>query len=226
MTNDELKKWFWDKYNSCYCVTHSEYPRSILMYYDKNFSRQKKLARVLDQDLIYPTKAEGTCLFEQDYKNNWLNCDYKEIWSFFEENYSNKYQEIRDLIKGWLEEVQKLTVLTPLGINQLPYTQLEEVQKLTVLTPIKNLKTTKIKLEEVQKLTVLTPICDSEVFDSRLEEVQKLTVLTPIGMVDVLGTELEEVQKLTVLTPITGIWSPSLVLEETSKLNILNKKKI
>jgi len=135
MSDEELKDWFWNKFNSCYYVKHEDYPDSIFMYYDKNFYRQKKLARVLEQEIIYPTKVDGTCLFEQDYKNNYLWCDNKEIWSFFEKKYSYNDIEIRDLIKSWLVEYSKLQVLTPL----IPYIAasalLVEYSKLQVLTP-------------------------------------------------------------------------------------------
>jgi len=135
MTNEELKDWFWNKFNSCYCVKHEDYPESLFMYYDKNFYRQKKLARVLEQEVIYPSKVDGVCLFEQDYENNYLWCDNKEIWSFFKENSNYNYQEIRDLIKGWLVEPSKLHVLTPLLGSIKSVNKLVEPSKLHVLTP-------------------------------------------------------------------------------------------
>jgi hypothetical protein len=86
MTKEELSKWFWNKYNSCYQVVHKDYPESIFIFYDEQFLRQKKLARVLNEEIKYPSEIKGICLFEQDYKNKWFNCNYKEIWSFFECN--------------------------------------------------------------------------------------------------------------------------------------------
>ena len=180
MTNEELKKWFWDKFNSCYYVKHSDYPESLFMYYDKNFARQKKLARVLDQDLIYPSKIEGICLFEQDYKIEWLVCNYKEIWSFFENNSTYNYIKIRDLIKGWLEEAQKLTVLSPTPEEHKLLQQLEEAQKLTVLSPNTETTTPRTSLEEVQKLTVLSPKMFRQKNKQLLQESIKLSILTPI----------------------------------------------
>jgi hypothetical protein len=44
MVKEELSKWFWDKFNSCYPVVHEDYPKIIFMFYDENFLRQKKLA--------------------------------------------------------------------------------------------------------------------------------------------------------------------------------------
>ncbi|MCK9417667.1 hypothetical protein M0Q97_13575, partial [Candidatus Dojkabacteria bacterium] len=63
----KLKKWFFDKYNSCYPVIHEDYPNRIFMLYDEQFLRQKKLARILDEELVYPTDFKGKCLFQQDY---------------------------------------------------------------------------------------------------------------------------------------------------------------
>ena len=115
MTEEQLKIWFWDKFNSCYSVKHDNVPHSIYMYYDINFIRAKKLANILNKDVEYPTEIKGVCLFEQDFKNEWLCCDYDKIWTFFKNNYSSNYQEIRKLIKGWLEEHHKLKVLTPVS---------------------------------------------------------------------------------------------------------------
>ena len=113
MTKDELKIWFWDKFNSCYILNHSIYPDSIYMIYDINFIRTKKLANILNKEVEYTTEIKGDCLFEQDFNNECLWCNYREIWSFFEQYYSSNYQEISDLIKGWLEEHDKLKVLIP-----------------------------------------------------------------------------------------------------------------
>ena len=113
MTKEELKDWFWDKFNSCYLVKHNDYPNSVFMFYDTNFVRSKKLANILDKEVEYPKEPKGKCLFELDFKNKYLFCDYDNIWTFLELNYSINYQEIKKLIKYWLEEHNKLKVLTP-----------------------------------------------------------------------------------------------------------------
>ena len=118
MTKDELKIWFWDKFNSCYSVIHDDYPDTIFMCYDINFIRAKKLANILNKDVEYTTEVKGVCLFHQDFKNSYLFCSYYEIWLFLVYNYSGNYQEISKLIKGWLEEHDKLKVLTPIVYYQ------------------------------------------------------------------------------------------------------------
>ena len=135
MTKEELKIWFWNKYNNCYPVVHEDYPKSIFMYYDEQFIRQKKLSRIVGEEIEYPEKVIGTCLFEQDYKNGWFNIDYNEITSFFYKNYSYKWFEVKELIHVWLKEDTKLKVLTPVTLSVRIILVLKEDTKLKVLTP-------------------------------------------------------------------------------------------
>jgi len=117
MNKDELKKWFWNKFNSCYPFINKDYPKSIFMYYDPKFVRELKLCRLTGQEFVYNSKPSGICLFELDYKNEWFNIDYYEITSFLEEYYSSDYQEIRELIDSWLIENVKLRVLKTFSIK-------------------------------------------------------------------------------------------------------------
>ncbi|MCK9415977.1 hypothetical protein M0Q97_04885 [Candidatus Dojkabacteria bacterium] len=114
MTKEELSKWFLNKFNSCYPVIHKDYPEIIFMFYDEQFLRQKKLSRVLDEELIYPStvKVKGKCLFKLDYENGYFhNCN--EIWLFLKDNYlSSKYHDIQDFIQSLLEEHDILTCST------------------------------------------------------------------------------------------------------------------
>ena len=157
MRKEELKDWFWDKFNSCYCVKHDDLSDSIFMIYDINFIRAKKLANIINKDVEYPTEVKGVCLFEQDLKNEWLCCDYEKIWTFFKNNYSGNSQEISDLIKGWLEEHNKLKILTPNSWYSIGVIALEEHNKLKILTPMYLYFHQFSMLEEHDKLKVLTP---------------------------------------------------------------------
>jgi hypothetical protein len=155
---EELSKWFRNKFNSCYPVVHEKYPENIFMFYDEQFLRQKKLARVLNENIIYPKEVKGKCLFRQDYKNHNFWCDYDEIWSFFERNYSTNYTHIQTFIRSLLEEYDKLIVLTPEELNYDVLKGLEEHDKLIVLTPkILQIELSTDSLGESDKLIVLTP---------------------------------------------------------------------
>ena len=135
MTKKELSKWFWNKYNSCYPVIHEDYSDNIFMIYDENFLRKKKLARVLNEDLVYPKEVKGKILFRQDYKNDRFWCDDIEIWSFFKRNYSSNYTDIQTLIKNLLVEHDKLQALTPIPYMVNKAELLVEHDKLQALTP-------------------------------------------------------------------------------------------
>ena len=112
MNKEELKEWFWDKFNNCYFVVHEDYPRSLLMYYDEKFIRKMKLFKLSGKKIEQPNKPSGICLFEQDYKNGYFYMNYDEISLFLYENYSYNWLEIRKLVDSWLKEADKLNVLT------------------------------------------------------------------------------------------------------------------
>ena len=201
MTDEELKKWFWDKFNSCYYVKHKDYPESLFMFYDKNFTRQKKLARVLDKEIIYSNIVDGICLFEQDYKYKRFDCDYSKIWSFFEKNYSSKYNDIQSFIESILDEHNKLEVLTPRNTIPSFSKLLDEHNKLEVLTPFERRLLYNTRLDEHNKLEVLTPKMKIFAPNKRLEDASKLKVLTPLCSLACGVLWLEDASKLEVLTP-------------------------
>ncbi len=178
MNKEEISKWFWNKYNSCYPVVHEDYPESIFMFYDEQFLRQKKLSRVLDENIVYPKKVKGKILFRQDYKNYFFGCDNKEIWSFFERNYSSNYTDVQTFITNLLEEHDKLSVLSPFYLQQPNTSQLEEHDKLSVSPFMPCIATVK-QLEEHDKLSVLSPNINGNIM---LEEHDKLSVLKPVSL--------------------------------------------
>jgi len=172
MDKVELNIWFRNKFNNCYYVIHDDYPENIFMYYDPQFIRQKKMSRILGEDIEYPEKVTGICLFEQDYKNGYLNMDYDKISSFFYENYSTNWS-----IHGWLVEDTKLKVLTPGTGTKILSNKLVEDTKLKVLTPELNKSLTSSSLKEDTKLKVLTPMMTRTQRYMWLKEDTKLKVI-------------------------------------------------
>ena len=112
MSKDELIKWFWEKFNSCYLVKHKDLPESIFMFYDPQFIRKLKLANISGEK-INKTDITGFCLFQQDWKNKIFYYDYNEIWGYLYSNYSINYDEIQQFISDRLKEQPKMSVLTP-----------------------------------------------------------------------------------------------------------------
>ena len=155
MTEEELKQWFWNKFNSCYPVKHSDYPDSIFWFYDEKFVRKIKLYKLNNTEVTLPSKITGVCLFEQEQKNRWFNCNHNEIWLFFCKNYKNSYNDVQLLIKSWLKETDKLSVLTPERCREYSFFMLKETDKLSVLTPLSNSFELSIKLKETDKLKIL-----------------------------------------------------------------------
>ena len=133
MTKEELTNWFWNKFNLCYPVTHDDFPNSVFWFYDQNYIRKIKLCKLNNQEITLHNKVTGTCLFEQDLKNQYLWCDNDNIWSFFEQNYNTNYDDIQSIITDILSDTTKLNVYTPSNFTSNGYTPLSDTTKLTIL---------------------------------------------------------------------------------------------
>ena len=179
MKEEELKKWFWNKFNLCYPVKHSDYPKKIYWFYDEKLVRKIKLYKIENKEIIH-IDISGICLFEQDLINNYFYCDYDEIWTFFKKNYNNNYYVIQILIKSWLEETIKLSLLTPGVISGAVDSLLKETSKLSLLTPNIELSVGLSELEDTTKLSLLTPSFIHKCDENQLEDTNKLSLLISI----------------------------------------------
>lgn len=101
--NQELIDWFNNYFDNCYCVKHMEYPNSVFMFYDINYIRQLKLAKLEGRELI-KNDVTGVCLFELNYDNKRCYADYETIWIYLRDNFIPKYEEILTFINNRLEE--------------------------------------------------------------------------------------------------------------------------
>ena len=67
---------------------------------------------VIHFDDEYPDSVffmkEGEVWFELDAKNNYLWCRWKYVWQVFETQFDLNYNQIRDLIKGTVEQRFKM----------------------------------------------------------------------------------------------------------------------
>lgn len=135
MSDEELKKWFFDMFNDCYPVKHEDYPHSIFWYYDKSFVRNIKLCKINNKEVTLPSNVSGICLFEHNSITGRFNCDYDEIWLFLEQNYSFNYFEIRELIIYFFKETEKLSIFTSLSLFFSTEYNLVTKNKLSALKP-------------------------------------------------------------------------------------------
>jgi hypothetical protein len=92
-------------------IEHPDYPNSI--FYRKN----------------------GKVVMEQDKKNERFWFDYEDIWSFFKSFFGMEYQEIREVLRHWLDEDFKLRGYTPFSLSPASRYVLDEDFKLRGYTP-------------------------------------------------------------------------------------------
>ena len=208
--NKEMIDWFNNYFYNCYYVKHDDFPESLFMFYDINYARQLKLAKLEGIDYVEKTDITGVCLFEQDWKYKWFCCNYTLIWNYLRDIYSFSYDDFQSFISDRLEEHSKMNVLTPLSNRLYEWIPLEEHSKMNVLTPLRKIHPNIDKLEEHSKMNILTPLQSLGQDRSLLEE-------HPLE-----EHPLEEHSKMNVLTPIPQYCKTFDGMEEHSKMNILS----
>ena len=179
MKEEELINWFWNNYNSCYPVLHSDYPESIFLFYDKQFIRKIKLCQLSGKEIKFPKKVKGICLFEQDWKNKRFYYNYDEIYLFLNKNFDNNYENINNFIEDRLKEADKLSTLTTREIFFNVIRMLKEADKLSTLTTRAFVGNAQTLLKEADKLSTLTTLFTTFNNSLQLKEADKLSVLTP-----------------------------------------------
>ncbi len=154
MTKDELTKWFVNKFNSCYPVIHDDYPEHIFWFYDEKYIRKLKLCKLNNNKLSYD-KIKGYCIFNQDKQYNYLWCDYGEIWSFVEKNYTDNYNGVQSIIKKILVDNYKLIGYNIAYDNILLSYGTLEVNKLNLYTPHEEWHEMSAILTDTDKLKIM-----------------------------------------------------------------------
>ena len=156
MNKEELTKWFWNKFNSCYPVTHIDFPDSVFWFYDEKIMRKLKLCEINKTEINkteFKIKFKNNCLFEHDTRNKYLYCDYLEIWKIVEDNYEFSYREIQDTIHNILNENEKLKGCSPLKRNIIWYSYMND-NKLNMYTPFVTFNNTHPELYDSTKLKI------------------------------------------------------------------------
>ena len=238
MNKEQAIDWFWDRFNSCYPVSHSDYPKSIFMYYDEQFARKVKLSKISNLVITLPTKIRGVCLFEPNWENKSFYYNYDEVYQFLKDNYSSNYIEIKEFIQdrlneadntfiltsgsrmftdsGLLNEADKMNVLTSSDPRHKFFPLLNEADKMSVLT-----RSYHIGLNEADKMSVLTPNIKKRSVALALNEADKMNVLTPHRIDFLFQCRLNEADKMSVLTPINKVLTGSEMMNKVEKLSVL-----
>ena len=103
MSEQELKEWFWDKYNNCYMIMDGN-TKNYYLFYDKNFLRKLKLAKLKGEKINYPHRSYKEASFFVDNFYGFFKVS-ADIWSVFETNYSQSYSDVKYLIWSWLNNI-------------------------------------------------------------------------------------------------------------------------
>ena len=73
---------------------------------------------IINWSELYPKsiffRKNGKVVMEQDKKYKHFYFDYNDIWSFFESFFGMEGQQIKEVLRSWLEETLKLKGYTPL----------------------------------------------------------------------------------------------------------------
>jgi len=87
--------------------------KKILAY--RFLNRFNDLEKVIRNGRVYYVDKDRNLLFYyyQNIKNDYIWVNYDRIWSFFEEFFLMKEQEIQGILKDWLEETYKIKGFTP-----------------------------------------------------------------------------------------------------------------
>ena len=162
MSEEELKKWFCDKFNNCYPTKHSKYLDSVYWIYDEQYIRRLKLCKINNQEITAPDKIKGVCLFEQTKKFEYLWCDYDYIWSFFEKNYINDYDKIQLFITNIIKDSIEQS-----SIKYSP-SQLEKIKPMMMIfkdsfpmTEIDNLNNHSIRYDNLNSINDVLDLIDN-----------------------------------------------------------------
>ena len=87
-----------------------------LTWLNNNFGNLKPI--VMDNKTCYVNEDRLPLFYYyQDEKNGYGYINYYEIWSFLESIFGMNYQQVRGVIRDWLEETYNLKGLTPKNIT-------------------------------------------------------------------------------------------------------------
>jgi hypothetical protein len=118
---------------------------------------------------------DGRCILQHNIKNGYVCVNHREIWRFFENNFSMKFEQIQEVTKLWVEEHYKLGLTTTPTWNYLLISSVEEHYKLGLTTTFVLQPSTVTLVEEHYKMSVTTTNDQNNFYFRRdVEELYKL----------------------------------------------------
>ena len=99
-----------------------------------NFDNLQKVIKG-DKTFYVDSEQKPLFMYYQDSENGRVWVDWDRIWSVLRNDFGLDYGEIKELIRGWLEEAYNLRGFTPEGSVLAKIFTLEETYNLMGLTP-------------------------------------------------------------------------------------------
>ena len=116
-----------------FIISENKLNNVSLSWMNKNFS-PNQLEIVTSEK--YPSsiffRKNGKVVMEQDKNFKDFYFDYDEIWLFFESFFGIEYEQIREVLRYWLEETFKLEGYTPVRYGGRLWRELGETFKLKI----------------------------------------------------------------------------------------------
>ena len=114
-----------------YIITENKLNNVALRWMNQNFGPdQLEIVKSKDYPSSVFFKKTGKVVMEQDKETKFFWFSHKEIWSFFESFFGMEDEQIREVLRYWLEETLKLKGYTPGNPNIVATFWLEETLKL------------------------------------------------------------------------------------------------
>ena len=104
--------------------------RAVLLYLNKNFGNLTPKTSKKYPNSVFYVDSDNEILMQYNKKNQYVWIHYGEIWSKIESLFYLEYDDIKSIMKHWLEEAYKLKGVTPSSSSAMLGVGLEEAYKL------------------------------------------------------------------------------------------------
>ena len=136
---------------------------TFLMTPERRFKQLCQNLTIKLDEVRYPNTIfwfrDGRLIFDYNKETGYFWVNYALVWSVFESEFGLNYRQIKELIKGRVEEHSKLKDVTPIDANGSETIEVEEHSKLKDVTPCNFEWPKPSMVEEHFKLKDVTPFC-------------------------------------------------------------------
>ena len=101
-------------------INRPQLVRAVLLYLNKYFGNLTQKTSSKYPNSVFYVDSDNEVLMEYDKENLYVWIHYDEIWSKIESLFHLKYDDIKSIMKHWLDETYKLKGITPYSPLPLP----------------------------------------------------------------------------------------------------------